>query len=359
MEALRYLVSELHVDGFRFDLASIFCREKDQVLQDPPVIRTITEDPVLSKTKLIAEAWDAAGLYQVGSFPGGPRWAQWNGLYRDTMRRFIKGTDGESGAFATVLSGSENLFGKGVPAQSINFITAHDGFTLYDLVSYQQKHNEANGEENRDGLSENESWNCGSEGPTKDKAIIALRERQLRNFFLALFVSIGIPMIFMGDEYAHTRYGNNNAYSQDNELNYFLWNRLLEEKEFFRFVRLMIYWRKRLPHFKRSTFLKPSDVIWHGHLLEKPDWSAKNRFIAYQLNHPSADLYIAFNSHFYPASASIPPGQWRRLIETSLDSPHDILENVKIAPHVEKTLHLIPHSAIMLINPHSQEWISY
>lgn len=349
LDSLHYCVSELHIDGFRFDLASIFTRDlRGQVLADPPLIRAITNDPLLTEIKLIAEAWDAAGLYQVGHFPGGPRWAQWNGRYRDVVRRFIRGTDKESGSFASVLSGSEDLFSKGNPSQSINFVTAHDGFTLRDLVSYEQKHNEENGEKNRDGLSWNDSWNCGKEGETDDPAILALRERQMRNFLLALFVSLGTPMLLMGDEYGHTRNGNNNAYCQDNEKNYFLWEKLQSASGLHRFIRLLIKWRKHFPYFKRCTFFNEKDVIWHGKTLHTPDWSEENRLVAYQLKADSAELYIAFNAHPEPSSVQLPPGEWKRLVDTSLSSPEDIFEDAHSAPTVKESLQLAPYSAIML-----------
>lgn len=344
LDSLRYFVTELHVDGFRFDLASTFCRASDgATLENPAIVHAITHDPLLANTKLIAEAWDAAGLYQVGTFPGGQRWSQWNGKYRDAVRHFIKGTEGTVGAFATALCGSEDLFHKGTPSQSINFITAHDGFTLYDLVSYNKKHNLENGEHNNDGLSDNASWNCGVEGAINDPEILALRQRQMRNFLLALYVSFGIPMFLMGDEYGHTRGGNNNAYCQDNEKNYFLWDQLEKSTALCRFNRLLIRYRKTLPHFKRNTFLTDKDVIWHA-----PDWSATNLFLAYQLKHPTGDLYIAFNAHSESKSTQLPPGKWRQLVNTSLSSPKEIAENIESAPVVEGSLELPAYSAVML-----------
>ena len=206
LSSLHYWVSEMHVDGFRFDLASIFCRdETGKVLANPPIIQAMVDDPsILANTKLIAEAWDSAGLYQVGNFPGNGRFAEWNGEYRDTVRRFIKSSDGQSSPFASTMSGSQHLYGNQSPSHSINFITAHDGFTLKDLVSYNEKHNEENGEQNHDGNSYNISWNCGVEGPTTNPAICALRRKQMRNFLCALCLSIGTPMLLMGDEYGHT-----------------------------------------------------------------------------------------------------------------------------------------------------------
>jgi isoamylase len=340
VNSLRYWVNEMHVDGFRFDLASCLTRDENGIpLANPPVIQMINADPVLAEVKLIAEAWDAGGLYQVGSFPGGKRWAEWNGKYRDIVRRFIKGTDDQVGEFAKVMAGSQDLYGKGrYPYHSINFVTAHDGFTLRDLVSYQDKHNKENGEGNRDGANQNDSWNCGHEGPTNTHKIIQLRERQMRNFHAALLLAIGTPMILMGDEYGHTRHGNNNAYGQDNALNWFLWDELDKHSGFARFHRLMIQFRKKHPLLKRKDFLRNSDVEWHGHVPRQPNWGANSRFIAYTLHHPlkSESLYIAFNAHFQPAHIELPqPPQgkkWHRIVDTSLASPNDFSESPLLYP---------------------------
>lgn len=236
LDSLRYWVEQMHVDGFRFDLASILTRDKDgSVLSNPPLIEEISKDPVLAHVKMIAEAWDAAGLYQVGSFPSFGKWAEWNGRYRDTVRRFWKGAGGQTGIFATRLCGSEDLYGLRSPYHSINFVTAHDGFSLHDLVSYNTKHNLANGESNRDGSNDGESWNHGIEGPTSDPNILHLRERQLRNFFFTLLTSQGVPMLLMGDEYGHTKQGNNNTWSHDNRLNWFQWDTLDQHPSLFAF----------------------------------------------------------------------------------------------------------------------------
>lgn len=329
LDSLRYWVEEMHVDGFRFDLASVLTRGTNGApLEHPPLIEAIDRDPILSKIKRIAEPWDAAGLYQVGSFPG--KWAEWNGKYRDTVRRFIKGTDGQVGAFAMVLSGSEDIFRSSKnPSNSINFITAHDGYTLYDLVSYQGKYNLANGENNRDGNNQNESWNCGAEGPTDNPKIKALRERQMRNFHLALLLSFGVPMMQMGDEYGHTRRGNNNSWCQDNDLNWYQWDQLEQHKDFFRFCSLVNQWRKNQPLFHKNFFLKKEEIDWHGLHPYAPDWSPKCRTIAYTLKDTikGESLYIAFNANFTPATFHLPPSspekKWFRLIDTSLPSPHD------------------------------------
>lgn len=325
IDALKYWVQEMHVDGFRFDLASAFCRDSaGGMLLDPPIIKAISEDPVFAKTKLIAEAWDAAGLYQVGHFPGGEKWAEWNGRYRDVVRRFIKGTSGKSGYFATAQCGSEDLYGREKkPTSSVNFITAHDGFTLKDLVSYQGKHNISNGENNRDGTSANDSWNCGHEGETQDPQILELRQRQMRNFALALMVSIGVPMMHMGDEYGHTKKGNNNTYCHDNEMNWFLWDELEKSLDLFHFFQRLIALRKQHRILRRTQFLTKEDIDWHGHEPFKPNWEEKNRFVAYTLKDPGGHpLYIAFNASYQKAQITLPPNlPWRRLVDTSLPAP--------------------------------------
>jgi isoamylase len=304
--------------------------------------------------KMIAEAWDAGGLYQVGSFPGEGRWFEWNGKFRDTVRKFIKGTDGQSGNFAKVISGSEDLYGQcRRPYHSINFITAHDGFTLRDLVSYQNKHNEENGEDNRDGANDNESWNCGAEGPTTNHKILLLREKQMRNLHAALMLSLGTPMILMGDEYGHTRNGNNNTYCQDNALNWFLWDELAKNEGFARFHRLMNKFRIENSLLTRKEFLKESDVEWHGLQPLKANWSDENRFVAYTLtdNVKSETLYIAFNAHFQPANIHLPPPpkgkNWFRVIDTSLPSPNDFCQNAKDNPPLKFTYTMPDYSAFV------------
>jgi glycogen operon protein len=257
MTCLRYWVGDMHVDGFRFDLASILGRDRrGHVMVEPPVIESITEDGVLADAKLIAEPWDAAGLYQVGRFPFGRRWSEWNGKYRDDVRQFWRGDLGFAGAVASRICGSSDLYqwnGR-LPRHSINFITAHDGFTLYDLVSYNHKHNEANGEGNRDGSNENHSWNCGVEGDTDDPAVLRLRYRQARNLMTTLMLSQGVPMILAGDEFLRTQKGNNNAWCQDNEISWVNWEFAEKHKDFLRFVRELIWLRKRHPALRRRRF---------------------------------------------------------------------------------------------------------
>ena len=255
LDCLRYWVSSYHVDGFRFDLASILTRdESGKPMMSPPLVESIAQDPVLGKSRLIAEAWDAAGLYQVGSFPSWHRWSEWNGRYRDCLRRFIKGDGSCAPELYRRIRGSQDLYSKRSAMASINFVTCHDGFTLYDLVSYNDKHNEANGEENRDGSSCNDSWNCGVEGETDDPAINALRFRQMKNMLTILFTSHGIPMLLSGDEFANTQWGNNNAYCQDNEISWLDWGNLEKNRELFTFVKNLIALRKAHPVLRERSF---------------------------------------------------------------------------------------------------------
>jgi len=246
VDSLIHWVTEYHIDGFRFDLASILTRGEDGTpLNDPPLIKALCEHPKLSSVKLIAEAWDCGGLYQVGSFPCGSRFSEWNGVYRDTVRRYIKGNSSEYDAFKDSFLGSPKIYPERGPLASINFITAHDGFTMYDLTAYNEKHNEMNREENCDGHGDNESWNCGVEGETTDKTITSLREKQVQNFLATLFLSRGVPMMLMGDEYAHTRYGNNNAWCHDNFLNYFNWDKAQNRSELIELVGTLTSLRKQ------------------------------------------------------------------------------------------------------------------
>ncbi|MBS0625964.1 MAG: glycogen-debranching protein [Verrucomicrobia bacterium] len=342
LDSLRYWAQEMHVDGFRFDLGGALTRGPDgKTLPNPPLIQAISKDPLLSKKKLIAEVWDAAGLYLLGDFPKWGPWHEWNGKYRDQVRRFIKGTDNYAGVFAASLCGSEPIYAAHSPLCSINFITAHDGYTLRDLVSYQDKHNMANGEQNKDGNDQNDSWNCGAEGATTSPQILSLREKQMRNFLLALFLSQGIPMLVMGDEYGHTRKGNNNPYVQDNEISWYLWNRA--DPKIIAFTSSLINFRKNNPHFRKTKFLTDGDVTWHGHAPHTPDWSPSSRFVACtQQNH-----YLAFNADYKEAHIELPPGAWHTLIDTSLawDEQPLITQN-KISCPAKFTMQ--PYSAILL-----------
>lgn len=357
IDSLRYWVAEMHVDGFRFDLASIFHRSPTGEPIDPSdIVEAISADPLLAQTKLIAEPWDAQGLYQVGSFyKAGSRWSEWNGQYRDLVRKFIKGTPYVSGMFATRICGSQDLYGAGgSPLNSINFITCHDGFTLQDLVSYNQKHNLNNGENNRDGLNENESWNCGTEGPSQEPSLLRLRGRQLRNHHLALMVSRGIPMLHMGDEYGHTKQGNNNSWCHDNELNWFQWDQLKANAGFFRFYRLLIQFRKKEKLLSKDSFVQPDEVVWHGAHPHKPNWSPNNMLIAYQLLDliDGHDLFIAFNAGNATTQLWFPDPPkdhaWHYVVNTAQSSPKDICELDQLQCLATRTLRLIPHSAILL-----------
>ena len=286
------------------------------MLHDPPVVEMIAEEGVLADTKLIAEPWDAAGLYQVGHFPFGRRWSEWNGKYRDDVRRFWRGEPGTAAALATRLCGSSDLYettGR-KPQHSVNFLTCHDGFTLWDLVSYNHKHNLANGEENRDGGNDNQSWNCGAEGPTDDPHILGLRRRQVRNLIATLLLSQGVPMLLAGDEFLRTQRGNNNAWCQDNEISWIDWSFLTKNAGFHRFVREMIALRKRHSALRRRYFFRGPEVAWHGLEPYKPDWSSTSRTLALTLDgrqtgrEPDRDFYLAFNAWRETMPFEIPAG---------------------------------------------------
>lgn len=311
LDSLAYWIEEMHVDGFRFDLASIFSRDqKGNPLDHPPILDLMKMDPVISQVKLIAEAWDAAGLYQIGFFPNFGPWSEWNGQYRDAARKFIKGDSDQREAFSNALLGSPSIY-KETPTSSINFITAHDGFCLFDLVTYQEKHNKANGENNQDGCNQNDNWNCGVEGPTNDPKINALREKQLRNFLVALFISQGIPMLLMGDEAGHTRKGNNNPYTQDNELNWQLWDQI--DPKIFKFVSQLINFRKKNKNLTQNIFLPKEDIEWRS------GYASENHFIAFVLKKHSPHLLIAFNSHHEESSHELPSGKWSLVVDSEED----------------------------------------
>ena len=356
LDALRYWVTEMHVDGFRFDLASIFNRAADgHPISISPLVEAITLDPCLSQIKLIAEPWDAAGLYHVGAFAQkSSRWSEWNDKYRDSIRKFIKGTPGSLNEFSKRISGSQDIYHGHSPLSSLNFITAHDGFTLADLVSYNQKHNLANGEDNRDGVDRNESWNCGAEGETKDDKILSLRERQMRNLHLALMISQGIPMLLMGDEYGHTKQGNNNTWCQDNSLNWFQWDQLKKNSAFYRFYRLMIQFRKRHPILRRTSFLTDQDIEWHGIQPCQPKWNSPDTFIAFTLKQRDVDhvLYIAFNAQGHDVSVHLPSPPkfktWRWIANTANPSPQDFYENGNGPLQISRHYHMLPYSSIIL-----------
>ena len=279
LECLRYWVIEMHVDGFRFDLASVLGRDEDgQLVANPPLLERIAEDPVLRDVKLIAEAWDAGGAYQVGSFPG-QRWSEWNGRYRDDVRRFWRSDPAMYGVFASRLCGSADIYEHGgkQPLHSINYVTCHDGFTLNDLVSYERKHNEANGEDNRDGSDDNFSANHGVEGETSDAAVEEVRVRQIKNLLATLLLSRGVPMLLGGDEFRRTQLGNNNAYCQDNELSWYDWRRLEADREIFEFTARLIEFRKQHEVLRSLAFYKPSEIIWFDASGRTPSWDPAMR----------------------------------------------------------------------------------
>lgn len=340
VDSLRYWAEEMHVDGFRFDLASIFARDEcGNVMADPPVLWDIDTDPSLAGIKLIAEAWDAAGLYQVGRFIG-DSWREWNGRFRDDVRSFLIGENGSVRRFADRLIGSPEIYGhkEREPEQSVNFVTCHDGFSLNDLVSYNKKHNESNGEENRDGANDNRSWNCGVEGPSCDPSIERLRNRQVKNFLTVTLLSVGMPMITMGDEVRRTQGGNNNAYCQDNETSWFDWSLLEKHSDIHRFVK-MLNARRVLRDLEPercrmslNELIRQSSKEWHGVKLHRPDWSYNSHSLALTVQLPPEEVLMHFiiNAYWEPLDFELPltgiTGPWRRWIDTSLDSSHDIVE---------------------------------
>jgi glycogen operon protein len=372
MDCLRFWVADMHVDGLRFDLASVLGRDyHGNVMVEPPVVESIAEDGVLADTKLIAEPWDAAGLYQVGQFPFGRRWSEWNGRYRDDVRRFWRGEPGTACDLATRLCGSADLYqdlGR-QPFHSINFVTSHDGFTLWDLVSYNRKRNEANGEDNRDGQDANLSWNCGAEGPTEVPEVLGLRRRQAKNFVATLLLSQGVPMLQAGDEFLRTQKGNNNAWCQDNELSWVDWELAVKNADFLRFTREMIVLRKRHPALRRGQFFRGTglkgdcepDVLWYGMELDSSPFTGYSRSLAMVLDgsqterEPDRDFYVVCNAWREPLGFHVPasPSQrpWRRAVDTALASPLDIVETDD-GPRVPfgATYLVAPFSIVVLIS---------
>jgi isoamylase len=338
VDSLRYWASEMHVDGFRFDLASILSRDQDgRPMASPPVLWDIESDPVLANVKLIAEAWDAAGLYQVGHFVG-DSWKEWNGRFRDDVRAFLKADNGTARQLAFRLTGSPDVYEwEGREAeQSINFVTCHDGFTLNDLVSYNGKHNEANGEQNRDGADHNLSWNCGVEGPTDDPEIERLRTRQIKNFLVLTLLSIGTPMLSMGDEVRRSQRGNNNGYCQDNEISWFDWNLVARHADLHRFVKRLVRLRlnRDLPvdvlDMTLNELLRHQPFRWHGVKLDAPDWSNESHTLAatVRLLGYSVWMHLIVNAYWQALDFEMPPRPpthpWRRVLDTYLEAPYDI-----------------------------------
>jgi len=349
LDCLRYWAAEYHIDGFRFDLASILGRDPwGAPMSNPPLIEQLAFDPVLGRCKLVAEAWDPGGLYQVGSFPAYGRWAEWNGKYRDTARKFLKGEPGLVGEMAQRVQGSPDLYaaaGRGA-AISVNFITAHDGFTLRDLYSYNHKHNLANGENNQDGANDNESWNCGHEGATDDPAIRALRQRLVKNALALLFVSRGTPMLLMGDERGRTQHGNNNTYCHDNALNWLDWSPDAEADDIQRFAQRCLAFRRAHPvlrsgrHFRNTDHVGSGlpDISWHGTRAWQADWSAGSRVLAFMLCGRHTDpgtpedqtIYVAFNMHWQWLGFELPSPpagtRWHVFANTAAPAPEDCWE---------------------------------
>jgi isoamylase len=364
LDSLRYWVSEMHVDGFRFDLASILCRdERGCPMASPPLLWDIESDPVLANVKLIAEAWDAAGLYQVGSFLG-DSWKEWNGRFRDDVRAFLKGDAGTVHSLAYRLTGSPDVYEEEQrePEQSINFVTCHDGFTLNDLVSYNCKHNEANGHGNSDGAFENLSWNCGAEGPSGDPEVERLRNRQVKNFLTLTLLAVGTPMLLMGDEVRRTQRGNNNAYCLNDETTWFDWDLVVKHADVHRFAKELVTLRtsRNLP-VERSDMtlrelLKDQPVMWHGTKLQAPDWGHDSHTLAatVRLFGGHAQLHLIVNAYWEALEFELPPpgdapAVWQRLIDTSLDSPNDVCAWADAPTVTHSTYVAQPRSVVLLI----------
>ena len=363
VDSLCYWVNDMHVDGFRFDLASILARDSSgSLLSNPPVLWDIESDPRLAGTKFIAEAWDAAGLYQVGTFIG-DSWKEWNGRFRDDVRDFFRSERDSVRRLADRLLGSPEIYGHEdrEAEQSINFVTCHDGFTLNDLVSYNTKHNDSNREGNRDGCNDNRSWNCGVEGPTDDPAVEQLRNRQAKNFLAVTLLSLGVPMILMGDEIRQTQLGNNNAYCQDNEISWLDWSLIKRHADVHRFLRLVIQRRMQRdigPELRRQSLnelLKTAKRAWHGTQLNQPDWSEHSHSLALSVEIESERIFFhtILNSYWEPLTFELPQLEegfkWRRWIDTSLESPNDITEWNRAPLHHDQIYHAGPRSVVVLI----------
>ena len=364
VDSLRYWVREMHVDGFRFDLASAHARGEDGApLERPPVLWAIATEPALAGATLIAEAWDAAGLYQVADFPG-ERFAVWNGRFRDDARRFWRGDEGTIENLMARLVGSPDLLrGPAArPSHSVNYATCHDGFCLRDLVSYDRKHNEANGEDNRDGTDENLSWNCGLEGPTDDPVVAALRARQARNFLVTTLLAHGTPMLLAGDEHGHTRQGNNNPWCQDNELNHLDWSDGARDAGLLRFTQRLVafcrglrllgedrYWAATSPE-------RQGDISWHGVARGRPDWSPRSRALAFTLHHEAGGelVHVMANSGAQALAFELPPAPpgrpWRQVLDTARPSPADIGEPGAYPAVEGGSLRVAPHAVVVALS---------
>ncbi|HEY3872109.1 MAG TPA: alpha-amylase family glycosyl hydrolase [Actinocrinis sp.] len=369
LDCLRHWAAHYHVDGFRLDLAGVLGRGPNgHPPADPPLLETIARDPVLRDCKLIAGFWGAAGLYPPGGLPDYCRWSEWNGRYRDTARRFLRGDEGAARDMATRFVGSPDLYGERGTAASVNFVTSHDGFTLHDLVSYEHKRNEANGEHGLDGESRNLSWNCGAEGPSDDPQVVALRRRQMRNALLVLFTAHGVPMLTAGDEVGRTQRGNNNAYCQDGELSWFDWSLLDQEADLLRFVRRAVAFRRAHPALRRPVHTTGQangtrgdlfpDVSWHGTVPWRPDWSHHNRLLAVMLYDRTAKgghdcVYVAMNSYWERLELKLPalphPLSWHLFADTAAKPPHDAYEPGEEPPLPDRArLTVGPRSTVVL-----------
>ncbi len=365
LDCLRYWVSSYHIDGFRFDLASILTRDETGApMITPPLLETLARDPVLGSAKLIAEAWDAGGLYQVGSFPSWNRWSEWNGKYRDCLRRFIKGEGAAAPELFTRIAGSDDMYGGRSPSVSINFVTCHDGFTLYDLVSYNGKHNEQNGEGNRDGCDDNNSWNCGVEGDTDDKEVLALRRQQMKNVLTILLTSRGVPMLLSGDEFANTQFGNNNAYCQDNEISWLNWEMLDKNKELFEFTKNLIAFRLAHPVLRANGFFYDNngtgypEMSFHGLTPWELDRGADTLTFAYLFAEDhvkygtkrDAFIYVLVNAHWEGHDYGlpiIPAGMSWRLSANSFGESYPVGKEKKLGE--TDHIYLPPRSTVVLV----------
>ncbi|ESA33601.1 glycogen debranching enzyme [Leptolyngbya sp. Heron Island J] len=364
LDCLRYWVTEMHIDGFRFDLASVLSRGvTGEPLVNPPLLWMINTDPALASTKIIAEAWDAAGLYQVGHFAG-ERFAEWNGPYRDDIRRFVKGDSGVIRALADRIVGSPDLYAlnRKSPNYSVHFVTCHDGFTLYDMVSYNYKHNLANGEENRDGANDNWSWDCGIEGPTDDLAVQKLRLKQAKNLLVLWAMSQGTPMLLMGDETLRSQLGNNNAYCQNNPISWFNWDNVTTQADFLHFVQGLIEFIQNLQVFRHDHHLVATSqaitepaITWHGTRLGLPDWSYDSHSLAFTLRYGkfNESLHVMLNAFYQPLVFELPSlggkGHWRRVVDTALESPDDFC-CVEKATKVDSSVYKVDErSSVVLI----------
>ena len=369
LDCLRYWVINMHVDGFRFDLASILGRSQTgEILSNPPMVEKIAEDPVLAHTKIIAEAWDAAGVYQVGSFSTSIRWAEWNGRFRDDVRAFMCGHEDTTAHLATRIAGSSDLYqpSQRRPTNSINFLTSHDGFTLSDLVSYNEKHNERNGEESRDGSDHNISWNTGVEGETDDPEINTLRARRMRTFAVILFLSQGVPMFVAGEEFGRTQHGNNNTWCQDNPVGWVDWSLARKNSDLLRFFQLLIALRKKHPVFRREEFFSEAEqssdpgIRWQSTATGEQDWSPQCKTLAFFMDGSVVsqkrddDFFVMLNAHKESKQFGIPnppqERQWKRIIDTAAAAPYDIIPENKAAFAQERDINVASMAAVVLIS---------